>query len=60
MDPALSQALASLIGALTTAILLAASYYWGPRQRGNREDRRRSPETDEQWTYDSRVSDEEE
>ena len=37
MDPAISQALASLIGAFTTAVLLAAAYYWGPTRRETRE-----------------------
>lgn len=38
MDPAIAQALATLIGALTTAILMASAYYWGPRQREIRSD----------------------
>lgn len=33
MDPIIAQALASLIGAFTTAVLLAAGYYWGPNRR---------------------------
>lgn len=37
MDPVLSQALASLIGAFTTAVLLAAAYYWGPTRRESRD-----------------------
>ncbi|HPE27629.1 MAG TPA: hypothetical protein PLM10_02065 [Saccharofermentans sp.] len=40
MDPAIAQALATLIGALTTAILMASAYYWGPRQRDIRSDAR--------------------
>lgn len=40
MDPVLAQALATLIGAVATAILMAASYYWGPRQRSIRQTRR--------------------
>ena len=39
MEPVLSQALATLAGAIATAILMAASYYWGPSQRGKRRDR---------------------
>lgn len=42
MDPVLSQALASLIGAFTTAVLLAAAYYWGPTRRETKEDRSKS------------------
>ena len=33
----LSQALATLVGAMATAVLMAASYYWGPRQREGRQ-----------------------
>ena len=40
MDPVLSQALATLVGALATAVLMAASYYWGPGRRRDRQDRR--------------------
>ena len=40
MDPVLAQALATLAGAIATAILMAASYYWGPGQRRNRRDER--------------------
>ena len=35
MDDALTQAIATLMGAITTAILMAATYYWGPRRGGN-------------------------
>lgn len=38
MDPALSQALSTLIGAIATAILLASAYYWGPGARDRRRD----------------------
>lgn len=38
MDPVLSQALASLIGAFTTAVLLAAAYYWGPSRRESKDE----------------------
>lgn len=38
MDPVIAQALASLIGAITTAILMAAAYYWGPKGRARRSD----------------------
>ena len=40
MDPVLAQALATLIGALATAVLMAASFYFGPQQRGKRAQRR--------------------
>lgn len=40
MEPVLAQALSTLIGAITTAILMASAYYWGPRQRQVREDER--------------------
>ena len=45
MDPVISQALASLIGAFTSAVLLAAAYYWGPNRRDARElrDREENP-----------------
>ena len=33
MDPVISQAVAPLIGAIATAILLFASSRWGPRSR---------------------------
>jgi len=33
MDPLISAALASLIGAMTTSILMASAYYWGPNRR---------------------------
>lgn len=36
MDAQLSQALATLISAIATAILMAAAYYWGPNQRARR------------------------
>ena len=38
MDPAIAQALATLIGAFASAVLMAASYYWGPRRRDRDED----------------------
>ena len=43
MDPLISAALASLIGAITTSILMAATYYWGP----NRRDRKEQKELDD-------------
>jgi hypothetical protein len=46
MEPVLAQALSTLIGAITTAILMASAYYWGPRQRHEREDER---ENHAQW-----------
>lgn len=36
MDTAVSQALATLITAISTAILMAAAYYWGPNRRAKR------------------------
>lgn len=33
MDPVISQAIATLIGAIATAILLFASSQWGPNSR---------------------------
>ena len=37
MTDEISHAIALLIGAMTTAMLMAASYYWGgPRDRGDR------------------------
>lgn len=56
MDPAIAQALATLIGALTTAVLMASAYYWGPRQRDRREDARRH---EDQWSRedDARTAD---
>ena len=58
MEPAIAQALATLIGALTTAVLMASAYYWGPRQRDRREDARRH---EDQWALedDARSSDRE-
>lgn len=44
MDPILAQALASLIGAITTSILLAAGYYWGPNKREVNRRRKRQLE----------------
>lgn len=56
MEPAIAQALATLIGALTTAVLMASAYYWGPRQRDRREDARRH---EDQWSRedDARTAD---
>ena len=47
MDPVLSQALATLVGAMATAVLMAASYYWGPRQREGRRQRDEESEREE-------------
>jgi hypothetical protein len=47
VDPVLSQALATLCGAIATAILMAASYYWGPRKRDERATRRAEREAEE-------------
>jgi hypothetical protein len=44
MEPVLAQALATLAGAVATAILMAASYYWGPSQRGKRRDAEKDDE----------------
>ena len=40
MDPVLAQAVATLISAFATAILLAAAFYWGPNRRQGRRDKR--------------------
>ena len=32
MDPVLTQAIATLLGAIATAILMAAGYYFGPQR----------------------------
>lgn len=37
MDPALSQALASLVGAITTSLLIAVTFFFGPASREKRE-----------------------
>lgn len=37
MDPALSQALASLVGAITTSLLIAVAFFFGPAAREKRE-----------------------
>lgn len=47
MDPVISQAVATLIGAVATAILLAASFYWGPRSSRSRKRSRNPEESDE-------------
>lgn len=38
MDPALVQALSILIGTISTVLLMAANYYFGPRRRNDRDD----------------------
>lgn len=40
MPSEIAAAFAVLIGTLSTAILMAASYYWGPTQRQTRRDRK--------------------
>lgn len=40
MEPVLAQSIATLIGALATAVLMAASYYWGPARREDRRQRK--------------------
>jgi len=47
MDPAISQALATLIGALATAVLMYASYNWGPGRGGRRKKSDDTPEEDD-------------
>ena len=37
MNPVLAQAIATLLGALSTAILMAAAYYFGPNRTTNRK-----------------------
>ena len=54
-DPVITQAIASLIGALTTAILLAAGYYWGPNRRENIRRKRRRDVDDSIESEDSDV-----
>lgn len=39
MTPGLEQSLSTLIGAIATAILLAAAYFFGPSARAARRDR---------------------
>lgn len=41
MNDALTQSLATLIGAIATAVLMAAAYYWGPRRRDRDDDDRK-------------------
>jgi hypothetical protein len=36
----LAASLSTLVGAIATAILMAASYYWGPRKRDERREQR--------------------
>jgi len=36
----LAGALATLITAMSTAVLMAAAYYWGPQKRSTRRNRR--------------------
>lgn len=45
MDPALVQALSILIGTVSTVILMAANFYFGPRRRQDRDDNDR-PDSD--------------
>ena len=48
MDPAISQAIATFIGAMTTALLLFASYMWGPNSRRQRKKKKDdTPEDDD-------------
>ena len=47
MDPLISAALASLIGAITTSILMASAYYWGPNRRENKKEKEPESETEE-------------
>jgi len=45
----LAGALATLITAVSTAVLMAAAYYWGPQKRSTRQARRSAKKpTDEQ------------
>lgn len=70
MDPVLSQALAALITAVSTVLLLAGSYYFGPnrrdrqwvrqtRERKDNHDQGASFRADEEWAHESRIHDEE-
>ena len=38
MEPALVQALSILIGTVSTVLLMAANYYFGPRRRQDDDD----------------------
>ncbi len=71
MDPVLSQALAALITAASTVLLLAGSYYFGPNRadrkwvRKTRERKEDSDEgaayrADEDWARESRIHEEDE
>lgn len=48
MDAVVSQALATLISAIATAILMAAAYYWGPNQRAKRNGKNNNDEGEDQ------------
>ena len=56
MEPVLAQAFATLIGAIATAILLAASHYWGPSQRQVRADRDERRAADDKYSHDQERS----
>ncbi len=55
MEPILAQALSTLLGAISTAVLLASAYYWGPSARQGRRDER---EHREEWKHEDDVRDE--
>ena len=38
MDPVIAQSIATLIGAIATAVLMAASFYWGAKRRDDDHD----------------------
>lgn len=66
MDPVLSQALAALITAASTVLLLAGTYFFGPnrsdrkwvretRERKDNDDEGASFRADEDWAHKSRI-----
>ena len=46
MDPAITQAIAGLIAAITTAVIMASSYWFGPAGQAKRLSRREESNTD--------------
>ena len=52
MDPGLAAALPGLVTALTTFVLMAAAYFYGPNQRGARRDAR---ENRDEWAQEDEV-----
>ena len=46
MTPEISSALAVLIGTLSTVLLMAGAYYFGPQKRAERDDKREAEAND--------------